>query len=138
MIRKANKQDVEAINNLGEQLHSGFSKNFHMATEIDSNLAIVLVSESSNGINGYLYALDFGDNIDILSIFVDNMYRNKEIGSQLMNQLIELAKNKTITLEVANNNIAALSLYKKFGFKVVGSRKDYYQDADAYIMKWGI
>ncbi len=138
MIRKANKQDVEAINVLGEQLHSGFSKNFHIDTEIDSNLAIVLVSEGANGINGYLYALDFGDNIDILSIFVDNKYRNKAIGSGLMDYLIEHAKNKTITLEVADNNTAAIGLYQKFGFKVVGSRKDYYQDADAYIMKWGI
>ncbi len=137
MIRRATKNDIDAINKLGEQLHSRFKKLFHIETEIDSLLAIVLVSEDKSGINGYLYALDFGDNIDLLSIFVDNNYRNRHIATSMLKYLTEDSNDKTITLEVSSNNIPALNLYHSFGFKNVGVRKNYYEDSDAYIMKWG-
>lgn len=43
---------------------------------------------------------------------------------------------KYITLEVRESNIAAISLYDKFGFSTIGTRKKYYQDnnEDALIM----
>lgn len=137
MIRRATKEDVLSINNLGSILHENFAKTFHIETEIDSSLAIVLVSENANGVNAYLYALDFGDNIDLLSIYVNQNDRNKHIGTNLIKYLIKLAENKTITLEVSTDNIAAYNMYKKLNFKVVNTRKKYYNNADAYLMKWG-
>lgn len=138
LIRIANNNDVKEINLLGAQLHHNFENLFHIETEIDSSLAVVLVSEDCNGINGYLYALDFGDNLDLLSIFVDNRYRSNHIGTNMLKELVNICPNKTITLEVDEKNIAALQLYYSFGFKVVGNRKNYYENGDAYIMKWGI
>ena len=52
--------------------------------------------------------------------------------------LKKLSLNKTITLEVSSKNEAAIALYKKSDFKEVGIRKNYYEDSDAIIMKWGI
>lgn len=135
LIRKAKLTDLIEINKLGEQLHPGFARLFHMETEIDSNISIVFVSDSEDGINGYLYAQNFGDNIDILSVFVDNKYRNRHIATNLIIKLME--ENKTITLEVKEDNFAALALYNNLGFKIVATRKKYYDDKDAYIMKWG-
>ena len=137
MIRKATKKDVIAINKLGNKLHENFTTTFHIETEIDSNIAIVLVSEDSNNINGYLYALDFGDNIDLLSIYVNEENQGQHIGTNLVKYLINKNKDKTITLEVASNNLRAYNLYKKLGFKIVNTRKKYYNNDDAYIMKWG-
>lgn len=138
MIRKANDSDIKKINKLGEILHPGFTKLFHIETEINSNLAIVLVSEINNEVIGYLYALDFGDNIDLLSIFVDNNYRNKGIASNMLKELMKIGENKTITLEVSSDNMNALRLYEKHNFKTVGIRKNYYKNSDAIIMKRGI
>ena len=70
MIRVASNKDVTEINKLGSNLHENFVSTFHIETEIDSELAIVLVSENPDYVDGYLYALDFGDNIDLLSIYV--------------------------------------------------------------------
>ena len=86
---------------------------------------------------GFLYAEDLIDNIDLLEIVVDKMYRNMSIGSKLIKYLIDnyCYHDKTITLEVAINNDIALKLYKKYGFKVVNTRKRYYGDIDAYLMK---
>ena len=141
MIRKANLDDICAINKMGLKLHKNFIKNFHIETEINSELAIVLVNEDSKSVNGYLYALDFGDNIDLLSIYVDENYRNKKIGTKLLKSLIDKYCNyssKTITLEVECQNIEAFNLYKSLNFKVVNKRYKYYDDKDAYLMKWGI
>ena len=43
---------------------------------------------------------------------------------------------KYITLEVRVSNIKAIGLYEKYGFKSLGTRKQYYQDnnEDALIM----
>ena len=140
MIRVANKKDVYDINKLGSRLHDNFALTYHIETEINSELAIVLVSENSKFIDGYLYALDFGDNIDLLSIYVVEENRNKHIGTKLLKYLINnycYHEGKTITLEVSCLNIPAYNLYKKLNFKVVGKRSKYYGTEDAYIMKWG-
>lgn len=140
MIRVASSKDVDEINTLGSILHENFASTFHIETEIDSELAIVLVSENPDYIDGYLYALDFGDNIDLLSIFVAEEKRNKNIGTKLLKYLINnycYQGDKTIILEVSSANIPAYTLYKKLDFKVVGKRNKYYGNEDAYIMKWG-
>ena len=140
MIRVASSKDVDEINTLGSILHENFASTFHIETEIDSELAIVLVSENPDYIDAYLYALDFGDNIDLLSIFVAEEKRNKQIGTKLLKYLINnycYQDNKTITLEVSSANIPAYTLYKKLDSKVVGKRNKYYGNEDAYIMKWG-
>ena len=42
---------------------------------------------------------------------------------------------KLVTLEVRKENIPAIELYKKFGFEIVTTRKNYYQNQeDAYLM----
>lgn len=136
LIRKATYSDISKINELGKNLHDNFEKTYHIETEINNNLAIVLVDEENKRISAYLYALCFDDNIDILSIYVDTNYRLKHIGYNLVKKLQEIGK--TITLEVSDKNSAALSLYRKCGFKIVGTRKKYYKESDAIVMKWGI
>jgi ribosomal-protein-alanine N-acetyltransferase len=41
-----------------------------------------------------------------------------------------------MTLEVRQSNASALTLYKKLGFEVMGTRKNYYTkpDEDAFVM----
>ena len=43
---------------------------------------------------------------------------------------------KTLMFDIIESNIAAISLYDKFGFSTIGTRKKYYQDnnEDALIM----
>ena len=138
MIRKAIKSDVDVINKLGGKLNNNFESTYHIESEIDSSIAIVMVAEENNSVVGYLYALDFEDNTDLLSIYVDEEYRLNHIGYKLLNELQKKCKDETITLEVSSTNIGALTLYKKCNFKEVGIRKKYYKDSDAIIMKWGI
>lgn len=60
-----------------------------------------------------------------------------EFGKKLLENLINKSKNiaSSITLEVNTENEIAINLYKKYGFKNLGKRKNYYNNMfDAYIM----
>ena len=79
------------------------------------------------------------DNIDILSIYVEEKYRKKNLGSSLLEELINNNRylKQSIMLEVSTNNTPAINLYKKMGFQIINIRKKYYENGDAYVMKWG-
>ena len=75
----------------------------------------------------------------IATLAVKPGYRQRGIANKLLAEsLIECAKRgvKEATLEVRSSNQAAQKLYQKFGFEVVGLRKDYYKDTheDAVLM----
>lgn len=78
------------------------------------------------------------DEAHIMNIAVRKDFRKKGIGSELLSFLIDEAKSKKkmcITLEVRDDNIPAIELYKKFNFDILGRRKKYYNNVnDAIIM----
>ena len=90
-------------------------------------------------INDLLVAfLDYSvmyEKIEINYIFVVNEYRRKNIAYNLIKYIIDNYKFDNITLEVNINNINAIKLYKKLGFKVISIRKNYYDGIDGYLME---
>ncbi len=65
----------------------------------------------------------------IFNVCVSSMYRGKGFGLQMMEHLLEVAKEKnakSVFLEVRPSNEVAIQLYNKIGFLEVGIRKDYY------------
>ncbi|WP_017294980.1 ribosomal protein S18-alanine N-acetyltransferase [Geminocystis herdmanii] len=75
--------------------------------------------------------------LTILAIHPD--FQGQGFGKLLLTKLLKEAQNKSLeraTLEVGENNIKALSLYEKFGFKEAGRRKKYYKSTgeDALIL----
>ena len=78
------------------------------------------------------------DEAELFDIAVMVEYQGKKLASKLMEHLIENCKEKkvrTIFLEVNINNIKAIKLYEKYGFKEYSRRKNYYGDSDAILMK---
>ena len=75
------------------------------------------------------------DRIELNHIAVLEEYRNKHIATKLMDYMF---KNNlyinSYSLEVNVNNIAAINLYKKYGFKQEAIRKNYYVNEDALLM----
>lgn len=79
------------------------------------------------------------DEAHVTTFAVLPSWRRRGVGAQLMLALIELAQEvgaKVLTLEVRLSNIAARTLYQRFGFRPVGLRPRYYSDngEDALIM----
>jgi putative acetyltransferase len=69
-------------------------------------------------------------------------WHGKGVGTALMRAIVDLADNwigyRRLELTVYTDNAAALALYRKFGFDVEGTLRDYsYRDGryvDAYTM----
>ena len=99
------------------------------------NRAIYLVDNVECGKLDYLLMYD---RMEIQDIFVDVNYRNQGIGTRLMAYLISVEIDNhvvNITLEVRISNEVARSLYKKFGFREVALRHNYYGDEDGILME---
>lgn len=87
---------------------------------------------------GFLEYSIIYDRMEIDNIEVKEEYRNKGIGTKLMEYIVKEAQNKkliNITLEVRKSNTIAQKLYIKMGFKEVAIRKYYYGDEDAILME---
>ena len=81
--------------------------------------------------------------IEIYFIGVDEKFRGKGLGKELLKNVIGFSKDyraSTIILEVGVNNKPAKNIYRSLNFKECGVRKNYYRISsdfrqDALIMK---
>ncbi len=107
--------------------------------ELINENARYLVAKLDRKIVGYVGIWLILDEGHITNVAVHNDYRGQKIGDKLVQSLVNLCKENNInsmTLEVRVSNIVAQNLYKKYGFKLAGIRKEYYSDnkEDAMIM----
>ena len=84
---------------------------------------------------GYLDYSVMYEKIEINYIFVIAEYRRKGFAYSLIKYVIDKYNFENITLEVNVNNVSAINLYKKLGFKIVSTRKKYYDGIDGYLME---
>lgn len=105
-----------------------------LSKEIGKNpFGKVLVYKENNEIIAYLYYSEIYERIEINNIEVKSDSRNKGIGTKLLKKLTETVE-KSISLEVRENNYPAIRLYKKFNFSERAIRKGYYQGIDGILM----
>ena len=138
MIKELNKSDFEIIEIVELAFPTFFSKS-KIVDDFNQNAftKYFIYMEKSN-IIGVVNYYDLYDRFELSYIEVIKEYRNKKIGSLLLEELIKIAeekKIKNITLEVNINNEYAIKLYKKYNFEVVAIRKGYYNGVDGYLME---
>lgn len=75
------------------------------------------------------------EKVEINYIFVKEEFRNNKIAYKLISYMINNNRFDNITLEVNVNNIYAIKLYNSLGFKIISTRKNYYNGEDAYLME---
>jgi [ribosomal protein S18]-alanine N-acetyltransferase len=78
------------------------------------------------------------DEAEILTVAVLPPWRRTGLGGQLLAAALAASAEagaRCMFLEVATDNIAALSLYQKWGFCQAGLRKGYYSGKDAAVMR---
>jgi [ribosomal protein S18]-alanine N-acetyltransferase len=95
--------------------------------------------ETTDFIVGYVGVWLLVDQAHIVAIAVREEYRRRGLGELLLVEAIDLALNsrqESVTLEVRRSNASAQTLYEKYRFLKVGTRKRYYSDnhEDAIIM----
>ncbi len=107
-------------------------------SEIESSQALFFVARSNGEFAGYLSGVCAADECEVSNIAVSERFRRRKVATALFTELIGCAAKrgiKRLFLLVRTDNAAAIALYKSLNFAVVGTRKRYYKNADAYIMK---
>lgn len=139
IIRPMTKDDVDAVYIVEENCFVDPWSKESIRKELKNNLARYLVAQLDNKIVGYVGVWFVVDEGHITNVAVHSDYRGKKIGDKLVKEMVELCKENNIiamTLEVRASNTVAQNLYRKYGFKMGGIRKEYYSDnkEDAIIM----
>ena len=93
-----------------------------------------LLIEKKNGkVAGYVIYSDVQGEAELLRIAVDKRFRRQGIAASLMKDMLEeLTESgaEKVMLEVRAHNIAAVKLYKSFGFVDIFVRNNYYQNPE--------
>lgn len=95
--------------------------------------SLIAVAGSPKAIIGFVIGQLAADEAEILSIGVAPNWQRAGVAAGLLEGLARAARRgdaKRIFLEVAEDNDAALALYRKLGFVEIGRRKRYYERAD--------
>ena len=133
MVNNCTKNDIEKIKELGKLINSSFDKVNNIEELINDNKIIGYYDNDI--LVGFLIYEQLYEIIDLLYIVVEPIYRRKNIGTELINYLIQNKKFEKIMLEVRCDNSSAIKLYKKFNFKIINIREKYYDGQDAYVME---
>lgn len=138
-ISEMSLQDFILIKNTLSTSFDDFWNEETLLNELKNENSYYLVAKINNDIVGFAGIKIVLDEADIMNIVVKKCLRNIGIGSSLINKIIDYANNngiKKITLEVNENNQAAIHLYRKFRFKEIAVREKYYDKTyNAIIMQ---
>ncbi len=98
-----------------------------------------IVAQKDSEITGYAaYYCDVGE-ARLTNIAVAPEYQRKSIAKKLLNYILDIVKKEKceyIFLDVRPTNLAAIDLYKKYGFEKAYIRPGYYDNPpeDAFVM----
>lgn len=127
-IRSSQVKDIPAILEIEQSAHlSPWSEK--LLNSSFSNRSHNFVAETTEQIVGYVFSSLVADELTLENICVAPSKQGQGIGRLLMQYLLEQAKSlqvQDVWLEVRASNIAAIELYKQFGFIEQGVRKNYY------------
>lgn len=124
--------DLDEVMRIEEESFSFPWKREYFLYDLSRAGASCLVAKNDN-LLGYIIAWEIDEELHIANIAVASQHRRKGIGSKLLAEIIRRSKDspvKKIFLEVRVSNTIAQAFYKKFGFKYLYTRKNYYHDGE--------
>ncbi len=100
---------------------------------------MVVVRRPAEEVVAYIVYWQIRDDVQINNVAVHPDHRGLGLGEAMMRYAIakvRVAGAGFVTLEVRQSNTAAVTLYKKLGFEILGTRRNYYTkpDEDAHVM----
>lgn len=138
-IRDFNESDILQIISIAQESFTLPWSIKSFLSESENHQSIFRVAEIDNEIIGYIVVKVILDEAEILSLATKPSFRRKGVALALLKDTIFKLKDiaKICYLEVRISNIEAINLYRKFGFKEYGVRKNYYiaPEEDALLMK---
>jgi ribosomal-protein-alanine N-acetyltransferase len=142
LVRPMQPADIPAVREIDrESFPNPWPENTYRYELLENRASHLLVIQSREGseivgVGGYWLVVD---EAHISTFAVRPEWRNRGVGSILLAGILRQAAGlgaASAMLEVRAGNLAAQTLYRKFGFRDVGIRKGYYKDngEDALLM----
>lgn len=134
------RQDVREVAEIERRSYSLPWSAFTFRSLLRRPNAVLLVAEESKGVAGYAALWLAADEAELGNLAVRPGRRGRGIGRTLLRRTLEEAARRgarAVFLEVRESNVAARRLYEASGFRIVGSRPDYYASPreDALVMR---
>jgi ribosomal-protein-alanine N-acetyltransferase len=114
----------------------------HIANLLTDYNCISLVAKTNGIIVGFIIGMIHIERNalvgHILTVDVSPSYRRRGIAQRLLQKIEEIFKErgvKSCRLEVREDNVAALKLYQKFGYKRVAKLENYYGDVHGIYLR---
>ncbi len=121
--------DIEAVSKMEAEFFGQPWSAKGIATYMEKGNTIFLVAKDGEKVIGYAAIVCVLDEGNLVSIAVSEDYRKMGVASELLDIAYCEAKERGVTsinLEVRESNEAAIKLYEKEGFELVGERKNFY------------
>lgn len=139
MIKKLSFADEEAFYKLGLLLKKNFTSLYNFEEILSSLYQQVWGYFIENELVGFVHLSISFESVDIVNIVVNPSFRRRGIASILMENILNIYPNcEQLFLEVRVDNLPAINLYNKLGFRKISRRKNYYGDVDALVMERNI
>jgi ribosomal-protein-alanine acetyltransferase len=113
-----------------------------IAQLLQNSNSISLVAKEDGNIIGFIIGALFMEDGNIvghvLTIDVSPSHRRKGVGLKLLQEMEKIFRDKgakVCRLEVREDNVAAISLYRKLGYRKVGMLKHYYGEAHGILFE---
>lgn len=138
-IRAMLADDLDAVLALERRCHVSPWSAQLFEEELSRDYATVDLLWQSERLVGYLCSWQICDELHILNVAVDPLFRRRGLGGLLLRHVLERSGASGCTralLEVRAGNNGAICLYQGFDFKIIGRRTKYYPDGeDALVME---
>ncbi len=138
VLRKMTMADLKEVHKLECQIYPDPWTFSHFCHEVMVNkVSYPLVMEMEPKIIGFAVTWYIQDELHLANIAIDSQYRKFGLASLFMNVIFEEGLKREIIrafLEVREKNLAAINLYKKFGFEKIGVRRKYYRNGENAIV----
>lgn len=142
IVRSMAVNDLDEIVKIEKDLYKVPWNEKQYKYELEENeFSYLFVLEHEETIVGYYGFWILFEDCDITKVSIRREFQGMKLSNVLMedcfNRVKSLGCNK-INLEVRVDNIKAINLYKKYGFKEICVRKDYYgKGEDALVLSKG-
>jgi len=141
-IRRMKESDLAAVRTIETLSFSNPWSDNTFRGEIQNtsvSFPMVVVRRPGDEVVAYIIFWQIRDDVQVNNVAVHPGCRGLGLGEAMMRYAIAKTRESGaafMTLEVRQSNTAAVTLYKKLGFEIMGTRKNYYTkpDEDAYVM----
>jgi len=141
-IRRMRESDLVAVGEIEALSFSNpWSDNTFLGEIQNTSVSfpMVVVRRPGDEVVGYIVFWHIRDDVQVNNIAVHPECRGLGLGEAMMRFAIAKVREAGaafVTLEVRRSNTPAMTLYRKLGFEIMGTRKNYYTkpDEDALVM----